>query len=317
VTETLPFGLLEEIAIRSINPSKFQLRNELAGIDDLARSIEEIGLLQPVVVRPTPDGFELVAGNRRLAACANLGWSKIPCHVIELDDKEAFRLALVENIQRRTLNPLEEAAALKRYVEDFGYGGVSELGRKIGKSQEYITRRIQLLDLPPKVKDELMRCRITVAAAQELHSLQAPEAEKFVDLIEQNRISSKEVRRIVKHHVSMNDYMSGAFFSESEESKIEKRVRGVDRALSRCIASLRVSLMRFDETLGYVDSEEWIMREILLQQRTFLHEHVDQLLNMKSKLRRDPLFGATDALMLSTHRGQRSQRRLVHTDELA
>jgi ParB family transcriptional regulator, chromosome partitioning protein len=290
------------------------LRKELTGIDDLARSIEENGLLQPVVVRPNQDSFEVVAGNRRFAACSQLGWSKIPCNVIELDDQEAFRMSLVENIQRRTLNPLEEAVALKKYVEDFGYGGVSELGRRIGKSQEYITRRIQLLELPPKVKDELMRCRITVAAAQELHSLQPPEAEKIVDLIASDQISSKEVRRIVKHHLNMNDYVYGSFLSESEESKIEKRVRAVDRVLSRCIASLRVSLMRFDETLGYIDNEEWIVREILMEQRRLLHEHVDQLLNVKSKLRKDPLFGSTDASLSSR---QRVHRKIIQSEKLA
>src|SRR5580658_5419615 len=148
--ENLPTGFLEEVAIRSIRPSRHPLRDELTGIEDLARSIEQNGLLQPVVVRPVESTFEIVAGNRRFAACSKLGWSKMLCNVMELDDKEAFQLSLVENIQRRTLNPLEEAAALRRYVSELGYGGVTELGRRIGKSQEYITRRIQLLELPPK-----------------------------------------------------------------------------------------------------------------------------------------------------------------------
>jgi ParB family transcriptional regulator, chromosome partitioning protein len=314
LTENLPSGFLEEIRLASVRPSRFQLRNEITGIEDLARSIEQNGLLQPVVVRPIEDAFELVAGSRRLAACSKLGWSKIPCNVIELDDKEAFQLSLVENIQRRTLNPLEEAAALRKYVHDLGYGGVSELARRIGKSQEYITRRIQLLELPPKVKDELMRCRITVAAAQELHPLQAPEAEKFVDLITSDRISSKEIRSMVKHHLNLNlnDDMSGLFFSDGGDLKIEKRVRGIDRVLSRCVASLRLSLMRFDETLSYLDSEEWIVNEILMEQRRFLHHQLDQLLILKSKLRRDPHFGSTEVPILAKHH---SQRKFVKSDD--
>jgi ParB family chromosome partitioning protein len=314
MSENLSIGFLEEISIRTIRPSRFELRMEMAGVEELAHSIEQNGLLQPVVVRPTEDAFELVAGSRRLAACSMLGWSKILCHVMQLDDKEAFRLSLVENIQRRTLNPLEEAEALKKYVEDFGYGGVSELAKKVGKSQEYITRRIQLLELPPKVKDELMRCRITVAAAQELHSLQAPEAEKFVELIQSDRISSKEVRNIVRHRLSTNDYASGFFAEESMESKTDKRVRKIDRVLSRCIASLRVSLMRFDETLGYLPNEEWVVREILMEQRSLLHERVDQLLSLKSKLRKDPLFAS---VIVSAPSRQRGHRKIAQPDEFA
>jgi ParB family chromosome partitioning protein len=313
VTKDLPSGFLEEIAIRQIRPARLQLRTELAGIEGLALSIEQNGLLQPVVVRPKDDVFEVVAGNRRLAACSKLGWSKIQCHVMDLDDKEAFRLSLVENIQRRTLNPLEEAEALKKYVEDFGYGGVSELARRIGKSQEYISRRIQLLELPPKVKDELMRCRITVAAAQELHSMRAPEAEKFVEIIASDRISSKQIRSIVKHHhLDLDDYASG-FSVSDRESRMEKRARNLDRILSRCIVSLKLSLLRFDETLGYIDGEEWVLKEILMEQRGVLHERIDQLLNLKSKLRRNPLFGSVNITIPSRNPGQ---KRIAQPDEL-
>jgi ParB family chromosome partitioning protein len=99
-------------------------------IDELASSIRQNGLLQPIIVRMQDNSFEIVAGNRRYNACKRLGWRKILCHVVELEDREAFEFALTENIQRRTLDPLEEAKAFKVYVQDFGWGGVSALAAK-------------------------------------------------------------------------------------------------------------------------------------------------------------------------------------------
>ena len=107
------------------------------GVEDLADSIKKIGLLQPIVVRTTEgsEGFEIVAGNRRYSACRQLGWRKITCHIVELDDKGAFEIALAENVQRQTLNPVEEGLAFRKYVNEFGWGGVSELAQKISESQ--------------------------------------------------------------------------------------------------------------------------------------------------------------------------------------
>ena len=84
-------------------------------------------------------------------------WRKIPWHIVELDDKKAFEYSLVENIQRQTLSVIEEAEAFKVYVADFGWGSVSELARKIGKSPSYITKRINLLDLPTDVIDSVTK----------------------------------------------------------------------------------------------------------------------------------------------------------------
>lgn len=86
--------------------------------------------------------YEVVADNRRFAA-TKLGLRKISCHLIDLSDKEAYELVLVENVQHKTLNPIEEAIAFGRYVESHGWGGVTNLARRIGRSQEFVTRRIQ------------------------------------------------------------------------------------------------------------------------------------------------------------------------------
>ena len=100
-----------------------------------------------------------------------MGWRKITCHVVELDDKEAFEVSLTENVQRKTLNPLEEARAFKTYVSDFGWGGASDLAIRLGKSASYVTKRIRLLELPTDVLDSITDSVIGTSVAEELCSV--------------------------------------------------------------------------------------------------------------------------------------------------
>lgn len=126
-------GFIEDIDTNLITESR-NVRNKELVDDELASSIKKIGLLQPILVRSIASNFEIVAGNRRFRACKILGWKKIACHIIELDDRQTFEVSLVENIQRKMLSPLDEAIAFKAYVSDFGWGGVSDLASRIGKS---------------------------------------------------------------------------------------------------------------------------------------------------------------------------------------
>jgi ParB family chromosome partitioning protein len=161
-------GILEDININKIRHSSFKIRESSVGLKDLADSIRQFGLLQPIIVRPMLNEYEVVAGNRRLAASSQLRLRKISCHIMELSDKEAFEVGLIENIQHHTMNAIEEATAFSKYVDDFGWGGISELARQIGKSQEFVTRRIQLLGLPEIIKGGIISRRITPSVASEL-----------------------------------------------------------------------------------------------------------------------------------------------------
>ena len=114
-------GFLERVELRRIHPSKDVLRSQIGPREELMNSIEEKGLLEPVVVRPVQEGFEVVAGNRRLEACRKLRWRTMTCHVVELTDRESLEVSIIENVQRETLNPIDEATALKKYVDEFGY----------------------------------------------------------------------------------------------------------------------------------------------------------------------------------------------------
>jgi ParB/RepB/Spo0J family partition protein len=141
------------LKLSEIREPKFLFRTSLGKIEELADSIRKKGLLNPLTVRKTTEGYELVCGWRRYNALKMLGMEEALCIVHEdLSDKDAFEIALVENVQRKELSPMEEARAFKKYVEEYGWGSVVELAEKIGKRHPYVTLRIQFLELPEEVQ---------------------------------------------------------------------------------------------------------------------------------------------------------------------
>src|SRR5215469_9218840 len=190
-------GFIGDIDISKIKQSK-NFRQMVGDTDELARSIKEKGLLQPILVRTMDGYFEVVAGNRRFCACKALGWKKIACHIVELADKQAFEISLIENIQRKTISPLDEATAFKAYVSDFGWGGVSELASKIGKSSSYITKRIKLLNLPPDVLESIMKRTLDTSLAEELLSISDGNKQStLANLISERRLSLRTTRKLL------------------------------------------------------------------------------------------------------------------------
>ena len=150
-------GSVEDINLSEIVLPPSLLRSNLNGVEELAESIKNVGLLQPIIVRVNDaHRFEIVAGYRRFNACKKIGWRKITCHVVELDDKTAFEVSLIENVQRQTLNPIEEGLAFRNYVNKFGWGGVSDLAEKISKSPGYVSKRIRLVELPDSVIESII-----------------------------------------------------------------------------------------------------------------------------------------------------------------
>ena len=285
-------GYVEQIETKSIRDSTRPLRKEAGQLEDLMASILRRGLLEPIIVRPGGKGFEVVAGNRRLEACRRLKIRVVPCHVVDLCDRGAYEVSLTENIQRQTLNPLEEAEALKRYVNDYGYGGVSELARRIGKSQSYVSRRIALLSLPDDLKEEIMRRRITPSAVAELSSLDEISKAELSQVITEMGFSRRsDVRRLVRHR-RHNGHHGEA--SEEEEpptyqSKSMNAYR-TDRILAKCTAALKEDMAKFDEAADSLDADDedsWIIREALLWHKRALNTQADYLLRLRKKFRRD------------------------------
>ena len=165
----LILGTIEDIEISRIRPFRYNYRQALGDIDDLSRSIDQKGLLQPILVKSSGGQYyEIIACHRRYQACRRLGWRRLLCHIIELDDKDAFEISLIENIQRQSLNPVKEATAYKRYMLDIGWGGISELALRIGKSVSHIDKRIRLLDLPVNVVEAVSNSSMKPSTAEEL-----------------------------------------------------------------------------------------------------------------------------------------------------
>jgi ParB family transcriptional regulator, chromosome partitioning protein len=284
-------GYVEKIDTRAIHETAHPLRKDIGSLEELMTSILRRGLLEPIVVRPSGKGFEVVAGSRRLEACKRLKIRFIDCHVVELCDRGAFEVSLTENIQRQTLSPLEEAEAFKRYVNDNGYGSESELARRIGKSQSYVSRRISLLDLPDNLKREIMRQRITPSAAAELSSLDdTSKAELSRIMMEMGVNRRSDVRRLARRrrHNGDSEDPSGEGKLSNYQLNSMKTYR-IDRILAKCAAAFKEDMGRFDDAVDALDTEDedsWIVREALLWHRRSMSAQADYLLRLRKKFRR-------------------------------
>jgi ParB family transcriptional regulator, chromosome partitioning protein len=149
-------GNLVSITVDEISPNRFQPRREFddVKIEELAASIREKGIIQPLIVRETDEGYELIAGERRLRAAKLAGLASVPAVIRDVSDGEALELALIENIQRENLNPIEEAQAYQRLIEEFSLTQ-EEMGQKVGRDRTTITNSLRLLTLPQVVRNDL------------------------------------------------------------------------------------------------------------------------------------------------------------------
>lgn len=272
-----------EISINKIRPSTFQLRASLDGLEELASSIKQYGLLQPIVVRPMQRDYEVVAGNRRLAAAKLLKLRKISSHMVDLSDKEAFEMGLVENVHHKTMNPIEEALAFDQYSKDRGWGGITDLSKRIGKSQEFVTKRIQLLRLPQDIRNEIIRQRISPSIALELLPLNSEGIQEFANFVIKNPLTKLEVRKIVRSTASKKEEH---FEMDQSQPKFnhELELYLIDKTLRKSIALMKSTLVNFDEIVSKVN-DDWILKELLMQYRMIIHGDIDTFLKLRKRLR--------------------------------
>ena len=163
----------EELPVTAIRPNARQPRNSFpeAGIRELAASIKEVGILQPLVVRSTPAGFELIAGERRLRAARVAGLDRVPVLIRQAGEDESMELALVENLQRENLTPLETAAAYQALMEGFGLTK-DQLARRLGKSRAAVTNTLRLVRLPEEIQTLLAEGKLSEGHARALLGLE-------------------------------------------------------------------------------------------------------------------------------------------------
>ncbi len=191
---TVPEGAREveeivELPLEKIEPGPFQARQDFddESISELAASIKTHGVMQPVVVRPVgEDRYQLIVGERRWRACRQAGLQNIPAVIRRVDDLASSEMMLIENVQRKDLNPLEEAQAYKRLIEEFGLTQ-DEISRRVGKSRPFISNTLRLLQLPPEVQTLMAKGFLSAGHGKVLLGLSSP--------TQQSRLAEEIVRR--------------------------------------------------------------------------------------------------------------------------
>ena len=186
-----------EIAIDNIRPNPYQPRKAFdeQGLEELAASIKENGVFQPVLVRESLGSYELVAGERRLRASKLAGKTRIPAIVVSFDDKQMMEVSLLENIQRKDLTPIEEASAYEQLIRKFGYTQ-EELAKRLGKSRTNVTNQLRLLNLPDKVKKMVDEGRLSYGQARTL--LAVTDEEEMLKIAEKTVKEGLSVRQLEK-----------------------------------------------------------------------------------------------------------------------
>lgn len=191
--------VIADIPVDAVVPNRWQPRTEFsdAAANELADSIREHGILQPLVVRPFKDGlFELIAGERRLRAAKLAGLKTVPAVVRMATDRESLVIALVENIQREDISPLESARAYRTLIDKYGLTQ-EVLAQKVGKSRAAVANTIRLLKLPPRIQESLERCEISEGHARALLSF-GDEADQLAvfDQVRERGLTVHEVERL-------------------------------------------------------------------------------------------------------------------------
>lgn len=276
-------GIIRELKIKHLCFSNNNPRLNPGNLDELMMSIRENNVLQPLVVRPLKDHYEVVAGNRRLEACRRLGFRKIQCHVMELEDKEAIEISLIENIQRKTIHPFEEAVAFKKYVKKYGKGGVNELAKKIGKSPAYVSKRLRLLKLPEDIRKEISISIEGYGAAEELLKIKDTEKRrKLSKIIVSKKMTVVEARALIKMSRTLKNNEE-TIINSDDQFQLDDELRVCNQALRKVTAILRTSLISLDDVIEDVDNN-WFLKETLMDQRRILHGLISSSLKTKKKI---------------------------------
>ncbi|WAA12290.1 nucleoid occlusion protein [Fervidibacillus halotolerans] len=238
--------VVTQIPISRIRPNRYQPRTvfDEEKINELAKTIHTHGIIQPIVVRNIDDNlYEIIAGERRFRAVKNLGWDTVPAIIRNMNDKEMASMALIENLQREELSPIEEAVAYQKLL---GIHGLTQeaLAQRLGKGQSTIANKLRLLKLPEKVQEALLNKEITERHARALIPLKdANKQQKVLNEIIEKNLNVKQTEKRVEVLLS------------SEQKQKPKRI-SLSRDLRIAINTIRQSLVMVNKSGIQVDSTE-------------------------------------------------------------
>lgn len=189
---------IQDLPLARIHPNRFQPRHAFSSesINELAQTLREEGLLQPIIVREDGEEYEIIAGERRFRAAQSLGWEKIPAIVNNLSDQQTASLALIENLQREDLNPIDEAAAYENLME-LNSLTQAQLAKDIGKSQSYVANKLRLLKLDPQIQEALASGAITARHGRALLALSSDQQKQALEQILSDKLNVKQTEELV------------------------------------------------------------------------------------------------------------------------
>ncbi|HEX3000017.1 MAG TPA: ParB/RepB/Spo0J family partition protein [Armatimonadota bacterium] len=228
-TEAAAQAAVIELPLAQITPNPYQPRGEMdpERLSELVESIRTHGILQPLVVRKHDDGYELVAGERRFRASQAAGLAKVPVIVRECTNREMLELALIENIQREDINPMDSAIAFRRLMDEFSLTQ-EEVATRVGRSRSSVANTLRLLNLPAAIQLKVASGEISEGHARALLSLEAvPEAQKVL------------LERILKEHLSVRDAERIARGMSEKAQKPEAETKPRDPHLSSVESDLQ------------------------------------------------------------------------------
>jgi ParB family chromosome partitioning protein len=264
---------IREILLNEIFPNPSQPRQEFLedALDDLARSIQSQGVLQPILVRPRPgerSGYEIVAGERRWRATQRTDLTTIPALIRDIDDKETLAIALIENLQREDLNPIEEAAGLQRIKEEFGLSQ-EELAQRVGKSRSAVANSMRLLHLPETIKKDLGAGIISSGHARCYLALDEQETQKKIHAqVVRQQLNVRQTETLV-HQINGQKGKHKATSAQHEATETRQFCRQCKGRLEKMLGRRKGLALRVSGgptkgaiTLSYTNAEE---RERVMQ----------------------------------------------------
>lgn len=243
-----------QIGVEKISPNPNQPRSNFQEIESLSKSIQQLGLLQPLTVRKIEDGYELIAGERRFRACQLLGFTQVPCLVKEVTSEDSALLALVENIQRENLDYMEEARALSHILQKFKLSQ-EELSKQLGKSQSAIANMLRLLRLSQPVIDKLRQGNCTQRHARAL--LKLPEEKQRLEILEKVIAKGLNVQQTEE---LIDEYLTEPITKKGKQVFIVKDVRLFLNSINKAVDIMKAAGIPMD--YHKEDSEEDILLTI-------------------------------------------------------
>jgi ParB family transcriptional regulator, chromosome partitioning protein len=234
-------GSINEIELRKIRPNPFQPRADFdqQALDELKESIRQNGIIQPVTVRPSSDGtYELISGERRVRASNEIGLKSVPAYIIEVkSDAEMLELALIENLQREHLNPVEIALSYQRLTQEVGLSA-EDIAARVGKDRTTIVNFIRLLKLPQKIQDALRRGKISAGHARMLVALPDELVQmRFFEKIVKKDLNVRQVEKLIRDY---ND-ASGA-----KKAKPRRQIAAVEDNMAERVQQVLATRVRIN-----------------------------------------------------------------------